>query len=83
MKVGDDYKLRRTDRLRAWAHAANELKVDPTRLLERVLDLAERTPAAFEQAVEGADLNELKTDMPERLADLVAKRCLHCVASLS
>lgn len=83
MKVGDDYKLRRTDRLRAWERAANEPKVDPTRLLERVLDFAARTPAAFEQAVEGADLNELKTDMPERLTDLVAKRCLHCAGSLS
>ncbi len=71
MKVGDDYKLRRTDRRSAWEHAADELKLDRARLTTRVLDLAERMPAAFAQAVSGVAASDLSTDLPERLVTLV------------
>ena len=85
MKVGDDYKLRRTDRRSAWEHAADQLKLDRARLLERVIDLATRTPEAFAAAA-GADDGEvagLRSDLPGRLVDLVAERCRRCVAVLS
>ena len=83
MKVGDDYKLRRTDRRRAWQHAADELKLDHARLIARVLDLAERTPAAFDQAVSDGDLSELSTDLPDRLVTLVSQRSDRCRAALT
>ncbi len=89
MKVGDDYKLRRTDRRRnpkgsrAWEHAADELKLDRVRLITRVLDLAERAPAAFAQAAKHGDVDRLSTDLPERLVALVSQRCGRCRAALS
>jgi len=83
MKVGDDYKLRRTDRRSAWEHAADELKLDRARLITRVLDLAERLTAAFGQAVSGLDVSDLSTDLPERLLTLVAERSDRCRALLS
>ncbi len=83
MKVGDDYKLRRTDRRRAWEHAADELRVDRARLITRVLDLAGRLPAAFEQAADDDALDRLSTDLPDRLATLVSERSARCVKTLS
>ncbi len=83
MKVGDDYKLRRTDRRRAWEQAADELKLDRARLITRVLDLAERLPAAFVQAATGVDVGALSTDLPERLVALVSRRSELCRAALS
>lgn len=83
MKVGDDYQLRRTDRRSAWEHAADELKLDRDRLITRVLDLAERTPAALARAVSDSDLVEVSTDLPDRLATLVSDRCARCMVALS
>lgn len=83
MKVGNDYKLRRTDRRSAWEHAADELKLDRDRLITRVLGLAERMPAAFAQAVEDGDLGELSTELPGRLVGLVSERSNRCGDMLS
>ena len=83
MKIGDDYRLRRTDRRSAWERAADDLKLDRARLISRVLDLADRTPAAFEQAIRISRVSEISTSLPERLATLVAARCTDCTAALS
>lgn len=83
MKVGDDYRLRSTDRKRAWEHAADELKLNRTKVLQRVRDLANRIPGAFGQAAEQAEVIGLQTDLPHRLAELVAGRSEHCRSVLS
>lgn len=83
MKVGDDYKLRRTDRRSAWAHAAGDLRVDPDKLRQRVLDLAVRTPEAFARAATAPDADLVRSDLPRRLAELVADRCRRCERVLS
>ena len=83
MKVGDDYKLRRTDRRSAWEHAADELKLDRARLIARVIDLAERTPEAIAHAAREGDVSELLTDLPGRLVALVSERNDHCRGLLS
>ncbi len=83
MKVGDDYKLRGTDRRSAWEHAADELKLDRDRLIARVLDLAERTPAAFVEAMNAGGIGELSTDLPDRLVALVSERSDRCGAALT
>lgn len=83
MKVGDEYRLLRTDRRRAWERAAGELKLDKDRLIARVLDMAERTPAAFDRAVSDSELDDIATDLPERLLALVTQRCQRCRAALS
>ncbi len=83
MKVGDDYKLYRTDRRSAWAHAADELKLDRDRLTGQVLDLAERTPAAFVHAMNDGGVSELSMDLPERLVALVSERSDRCGTALA
>ena len=83
MKVGDDYKLQRTDRRTAWERAAGELKLDRRRLIARVLDLADRTPGAFVTAASGGEVEKLTTDLPERLVALVSQRCERCRTALS
>ena len=83
MKIGDDYKLRRTDRRSAWEHAARDLKLDTDRLVQRVVDLAERLPAAVESAAADAGVADLESDLPQRLVDLVTDRCERCATILS
>lgn len=83
MKVGHDYGLRRTDRLSSWEHAADELKLDRARLIERVIDLAERTPEAIAHAAGEGNTSELSTDLPERLVALVSERSERCLAVLT
>ena len=83
MKVGNDYRLRRTDRRSAWEHAADELHLDRTRLVERVVDLANRLPDAFVRAFTDTDLGGLDTDLAGRLVDLAIARSKHCAAALT
>lgn len=83
MKVGDDYKLRRADRRSAWEHAADELKLDSSRLIERVVDLAERIPAAMAGAASEESISDLPTDVPEQLVDVVSKRSERCLRVLA
>ena len=83
MKVGDDYKLRQTGRPSAWERAADQLKLDRTRLIDRVRDLADRTPGAFVNAARETAANSLETDLPVRLVELVAERSERCLAALS
>ena len=82
MKIGPEYRLRRTDRRGAWERAAAELGVDAGRLLQRVLDLARRLPGALEQAISDDDVATIKSDLPQRLQDRVAARALDCAGSL-
>lgn len=82
MKIGDDYKLRRTDRRQAWERCARELGLDPDRLVERIVELATRLPTAFADCAESADVAVLGSELPRRLVDLVADRCAHCLSRL-
>ena len=82
MKIGGDYKLRRTDRRTAWEKAADELRLDRSRVIQRVLDLARRVPAALEQAAANDDLATINSDLPQRLLDLVEARATKCAAIL-
>ena len=82
MKVGGNYRLRRTDLPGAWEKTADELGLDRDQVVSRVLDLARRLPDAFERAGEDRSLQALRTDLPERLIELVAERAALCSASL-
>ncbi len=83
MKIGDDYKLRRTDRRSAWEHAADELKLDRWRLVERVVDLATCAPDALARAAVETNVEGPESHLPERLAQLVTDRSRQCVAALT
>ena len=78
MKVGGDYKLHRTDRRNAWERAADEVRLDRTQVIQRVLDLARRIPAALEQAAGDDDVAAINSDLPQQLLDLVAARAAIC-----
>ena len=82
MKVGGNYRLPRTDRRSAWERTADELHLDRERLIRRVLDLAGRLPAAFEQASADDEVAAANSDLPQRLLDLVAARAARCATIL-
>lgn len=83
MKIGADYKLRRTDRRSAWEAAADGMKLDRDKVVSRVFDLAQRLPDAIQSVADDPGVVQLKTDFAERLAELIAARCAHCVSVLS
>lgn len=83
MKIGDDYRLPRTDRRSAWEHAADELKLDRARLIERVVDLAARTPDAFAEIADEIRAAGVDSELPARLVELVAHRSQRCELILS
>lgn len=83
MKIGDDYKLRRTDRRSAWERAADQLKLDRSRLIERIVDLAVRAPDAFASAADASHAAAPEPDLPQRLVDLITDRCQRCAAMLN
>ncbi len=78
MQVGSRYNLHQTDRRTAWEHTSDDLKLDRAQATERVVDLAERVPAAFAEAAETLFGSERFSDLPARLVDLVTRRCQHC-----
>lgn len=82
MKIGREYRLRRTDRPGAWARLATELGVDADLLLRRVLGLARRLPEALEQAISGEGVDDIESDLPSRLLELLSARALDCARSL-
>ena len=82
MKVGREYRLRRTDKRSAWERVAADLGIDAARLIQRVLDLAGTIPAALEQATTEGDVARIESHLPQRLLDRVAARALHCARSL-
>lgn len=82
MTVGRDYRLGATDRRSAWVRAARTLGLDPQRLIELVANMARATPLAFETAAQLPDLAHTRSDLPERLVELVTTRCEACVAIL-
>ena len=80
MKIGDEYRLRRTDRWRAWERAADKIGLNQQQVLARVHDLAVRLPEAFQQAISSEHTRALDTDFPQRLAELATHRAEHCAA---
>lgn len=82
MKVGDEYKLRRADRRSAWERAADELKLDRSRLIARVVDLAARIPAAIAGVAGEEGIGDLPTDVPEQLVEHVSARSERCLRVL-
>ncbi len=82
MKIGDEYRLLGTDRPGPWERTAKDLglRYEPLRL--RLLDLADRVTDAFATAASDPSVTALESDLPTRLADLVAARATHCLEAL-
>ncbi|MDA3039828.1 MAG: HipA domain-containing protein [Actinomycetota bacterium] len=83
MKVGGDDRLDRPGERRRWARLAGDLGLTADALLNRAAVLAARVPAAFEQVGQDSQVAGLKSEMPERLARLIADRAAACLRALS
>ena len=77
MRVGGEYRL---DEIggRHWRRLAEQLGLDPDRLIRRIDDLAVRTPEGFSSAATADAVSALDSDLPARLLDRVAARASRC-----
>lgn len=81
MKLGGDYRV--FPYHSGWPRVAAELGVDPTRLIDRVRDLAARAPDAFADAASAPEVTRLDRPLPPRLVDLVWDRARRCSGLLA
>jgi serine/threonine-protein kinase HipA len=81
MKIGGDYHV--YPERNPWQKAAQELGLQSGRALDRVVELAERTPDAFADAASEPGVAALDRPLTPRLVDLVADRVKRCLAVMS
>ena len=82
MRVGGEYRLEALAG-RHWARLADAVGLDSGALLARVEELATQAPAVFATAAEHPDVKELVSELPSRLADLIATRSARCRQALT
>jgi serine/threonine-protein kinase HipA len=80
MKIGGDYRV--FPYHNRWARAAEDLGLDPERVLERVTDLTARASDAVADAASAPEVKTLKRSLPGRLVDLVTERVERCAEVL-
>jgi serine/threonine-protein kinase HipA len=80
MKIGGDYRVYPWHN--TWPSAADDLGLDPDRVLERAAELAARTPDAISAAASAPEVVSLERSLPARLVDLVSERAERCAALL-
>jgi len=76
MKVGGDYRV--VPYNNTWPRAAVDLGLDTDRVLDRVRDLAARTPDAFADAASAGEVADLGRPLPLKLLDRISKRVQRC-----
>lgn len=77
MKIGPDYRLRDIGQ-REWRQLAENNRLDPDRLIERIRDLAARLPDESSNVRERLRSEGLQHDVIDRLSDRLAKRAAEC-----
>lgn len=81
MDIGGDHTL--SDITAAsWRRAARQLGLDAAQLVDRVAALADRLPAAFDQAAQDAAVRAVAAGFADRLCDLIARRAARVAAGL-
>lgn len=80
MKIGGDYRV--FPYHNSWPRAAEELALEPARLLDRVRDLTARVADTFADAAAEPEVRSLDRPLPARLVDLVSTRASRCAALL-
>jgi serine/threonine-protein kinase HipA len=80
MKLGGDYRVH--PYRNTWKTVAQDLGVDPTDALDRLLELTNRAPHAFAAAAAIPEVVALARSLPPRLLDLVSERAKRCEAIL-
>lgn len=82
MKIGGHYDV--VPYVASWSRAAAELDIPKEVAYDRVRELAARAPDAFAESAANADIVALKSDLPNKLVDIIAQRagrCVKCVTS--
>lgn len=80
MKLGGENRLH-VQRPSSWTTRAAELGIDADDLRERAARLATAAPTAFGKAA--AEVEELDSDLPRRLADAIVDRARRCALAIS
>jgi serine/threonine-protein kinase HipA len=82
MRIGSEYRIAAITG-RHWTVFAGQNHLDAARVIARIEELAERLPAAFRTVADDADVEVLRSELPGRLADEVAKHVERCRAALA
>jgi len=80
MKIGGDYQL--NPHRNRWPDAARELGLPAAELVARARELAAAIADAFVDAAKAPDVLAQRSELPVRLADLVAERSSRCARLL-
>jgi serine/threonine-protein kinase HipA len=81
MKIGGEYSPIKVGRGN-FARLATALRLDPTDLIDSVIALATKLPAALADAANEADMATFNSPTPQALTDAVAGWCGECVRTL-
>lgn len=63
----------------AWARAAHEMDIAKEIAYSRIHELATVAPDAFADSAANADIVALKSDLPDKLVDIIAERAARCI----
>jgi serine/threonine-protein kinase HipA len=77
MRIGGEYAVEATSG-RHWRRFAQANLLDPDETIERIDDLASRTPDAFATVAEDKAVKALQSQLPARLVDQIATRAAQC-----
>ena len=77
MKLGDEYRFRNIH-CRHWERAAEELHLDPERLIQRVNDLAAQMPDRVTDIQRQVAEEGINHPLVPRLADGLIRRAADC-----
>ncbi len=77
MRIGGEYRLEGLAG-RHWRRFAESNGLDQEVLMGRIDELTAQAPEAFAHAADRPAVKELTSDLPRRLADLIAKRAEQC-----
>ena len=82
MRIGSHDRLDEIDG-RDWGVSAAQLRLSPSALAERILDMARRLPDAFEQAAVDPSVQAVAGTFAQRMIEIVADRARECSALIS
>lgn len=80
MKLGDTYKLPRTDRPGVWTTVAKQLGLEVAPLIDRAYQITQGIPAAFAASL--VTVGDHVSDMTEKLEHGIASRSASCLQVL-
>lgn len=81
MRIGGEYRVEAIEG-RHWRRFAEANDLDPKAVVERVRELAERAPEAFEAVAADSVVRELGSELPGRLVAAISERARVCVRAM-